>query len=84
VTLTGHCRAYAEKLPPPCGRTLYVVKAVANDLKVQQFLRALRDDSDIATASLHILEWNGRSALGECTPGVENGWVTLDGRVDYD
>ena len=36
---------------------VYGVKAVANDLKVQ-LSRAPRDDSDIAKAIAHILEWN--------------------------
>ena len=59
------------------------VKAVANDLKVQ-LSRAPRDDSDIARAIAHILEWNVQIPEGKVHARVENGWVTLDGEVDYD
>ena len=56
---------------------------MANDLKVQ-FSRAPRDDSDIATAIAHILEWNVQIPEGKVHARVENGWVTLAGEVDYD
>ena len=50
--------AYAEKLAAArAAERVYGVKAVANDLKVQ-LSRAPRDDSDIAKAIAHILEWN--------------------------
>jgi hypothetical protein len=47
---------------------------VANDLKVQ-FSRAPRDDSDIARAIAHILEWNAQIPEGKVHARVENGWV---------
>ena len=55
---------------------------MANDLKVQ-LSRAPRDDSDIARAIAHILEWNVQIPEGKVHARVENGWVTLDGEVDY-
>jgi osmotically-inducible protein OsmY len=61
---------------------VYGVKAVANDLEVQ-LARAPRDDSDIAWAIAHILEWNVQIPEGKVHARVENGWVTLDGEVDY-
>jgi osmotically-inducible protein OsmY len=68
VTLTGH---------------VYGVKAVADDIKVQ--LSGLpRDDSDIARAIAHVLEWNVQVPEGRVHAEVENGWVTLDGEVEYD
>ena len=84
VTLTGHVPSYAEKLAAArAAERVYGVKAVANDLKVQ-FSRAPRDDSDIATAIAHILEWNVQIPEGKVHARVENGWVTLAGEVDYD
>ena len=84
VTLTGHVPSYAEKLAAArAAERVYGVKAVANDLKVQ-LSRAPRDDSDIAKAIAHILEWNVRIPEGKVHARVENGWVTLDGEVDYD
>ncbi|HEY7879571.1 MAG TPA: BON domain-containing protein, partial [Streptosporangiaceae bacterium] len=79
VTLTGHVPSYAEKLAAArAAERVYGVKAVANDLKVQ-FSRAPRDDSDVATAIAHILEWNVQIPEGKVHARVENGWVTLDG-----
>jgi osmotically-inducible protein OsmY len=76
--------SYAAKLAAArAAERVYGVKAVANDLKVQ-FARAPRDDSDIATAIAHILEWNVQIPEGKVHARVENGWVTLDGEVDYD
>src|SRR6201995_1519675 len=84
VTLTGHVPSYAEKLAAVrAAERVYGVKAVANDLKVQ-LSRAPRDDSDIAKAIAHILEWNVQIPEGKVHARVENGWVTLDGEVSYD
>ena len=83
VTLTGHVPSYAEKLAAArAAERVYGVKAVANDLKVQ-LSRAPRDDSDIARAIAHILEWNVQIPEGKVHARVENGWVTLDGEADY-
>ncbi len=83
VTLTGHVPSYAEKLAAArAAERVYGVKAVANDLKVQ-FSRAPRDDSDIARAIAHILEWNVQIPEGKVHARVENGWVTLDGEVEW-
>jgi osmotically-inducible protein OsmY len=84
VTLTGHASTYAEKLAAArAAERVYGVKAVANDIRVQ--LSGLpRDDSDIARAIAHVLEWNVQVPEGRVHAEVENGWVTLDGEVEYD
>src|ERR1700741_2378574 len=83
VTLTGHVPSYAEKLAAVrAAERGYGVKAVANDLKVQ-LSRAPRDDSDIAKAIAHILEWNVQIPEGKVHARVENGWVPLDVAGDY-
>jgi osmotically-inducible protein OsmY len=84
VTLTGHVPTYAERLAAArAAERVYGVKAVANDLKVQ-LDGAPRDDSDIARAIAHVLEWNVQVPEGKVHAEVRNGWVTLDGEVDYD
>jgi osmotically-inducible protein OsmY len=84
VTLTGHVPSYAEKLAAArAAERVYGVKAVANDLKVQ-LSWAPRDDSDIATAIAHILDWDVQIPEGAVHARVENGWVTLAGEVGYD
>ena len=84
VTLTGHVPTYAEKLAATrATERVYGVKAVANDLEVK-LAGAPRDDSDIATAIAHVLENNVQVPEGKVHARVQNGWVTLDGEVDYD
>ena len=84
VTLTGHISTYAEKLAAArAAERVYGVKAVANDLKVR-LSGSPRDDSDIAQAIAHVLEWNVQVPEGKVHARVENGWVTLEGEVDYE
>jgi osmotically-inducible protein OsmY len=84
VTLTGHASSYAEKLAAArAAERVYGVKAVANDLEVR-LSGAPRDDSDIARAIAHVLEWNVQVPEGRVHARVENGWVTLDGEVEHD
>src|SRR6267378_4577690 len=84
VTLTGHVPTYAEKLAAArAAERVYGVKAVATDLKVK-LSGAPRDDSDIARAIAHVLEWNVQVPEGAVHAQVRNGWVTLDGEVGYD
>src|ERR1700730_11115607 len=64
VTLTGHTSSYAEKLAAArAAERVYGVKAVANDLEVK-LAGAPRDDSDIARAIAHVLEWNVQGPEG--------------------
>jgi osmotically-inducible protein OsmY len=84
VTLTGHVPSYAEKLAAArAAERVYGVKAVANDLTVK-LAGAPRDDSDIATAIAHVLEYNVQIPEGRVHARVQNGWVTLEGEVDYE
>ena len=84
VTLTGSVRTYAEKLAATrTAERVYGVKAVANELKVK-LAGVPRDDSDIARAIAHVLENNVQVPEGKVHARVENGWVTLEGEVDYE
>jgi osmotically-inducible protein OsmY len=84
VTLTGHVSTYTQKLAAArAAERVYGVKAVANDLTVK-LSGAPRDDSDIATAIAHVLENNVEVPEGRVHARVQDGWVTLDGEVDYD
>jgi osmotically-inducible protein OsmY len=84
VTLSGHVPSYAEKLAAArAAERVYGVKAVANDLKVD-LPGAPRDDSGIAQAIAHVLEWNVQVPEGRVHATVEHGWVTLEGEVDHD
>ena len=84
VTLTGQILTYVEKLAATqAAERVYGVRAVANDLMVK-WVGAPRDDSDIAAAIMHFLEWNVHVPEGRVGARVEDGWATLDGEVEYD
>jgi osmotically-inducible protein OsmY len=84
VTLTGTVPTFVEKLAAArAAERVYGVKAVANDLEVK-LAGAPRGDSDIATAIAHVLDNNVQVPEGKVHARVQNGWVTLDGEVDYD
>jgi osmotically-inducible protein OsmY len=84
VTLTGTVPTYVEKLAAArAAERVYGVKSVANDLEVK-LAGAPRSDSDIATAIAHVLDNNVQVPEGKVHARVQNGWVTLDGEVDYD
>ena len=84
VTLTGHSPTYGEKLAAEkAAERVYGVKAVANDLEVR-LVGEPRDDSDIAKAIAHVLEWNVNVPEGQVQARVEHGWVILDGQVGYE
>ena len=84
VTLTGHVATYTERLAAAwAAERVYGVKAVANDLKVK-LSGAPRDDTDIARAIAHVLEWNVQVPEGKVHARVQDGWVTLEGEVEYE
>jgi osmotically-inducible protein OsmY len=84
VTLTGHVSTYAERMAAArAAERVYGVKAVANDLKVK-LSGAPRDDSDIAQAIAHVLEWNVQVPERKVQARVSEGWVMLEGEVEYE
>jgi osmotically-inducible protein OsmY len=85
VTLTGRVPAYAGSLAAmrAAGRVAGV-RAVADELRMQLSGQP-RDDSDIARAIAHVLEWNAQVlGGGQVRAAVQAGWVTLEGEVEYD
>ncbi len=84
VTLTGHASTYGVKLAAVrAASRVYGVKAVADELKVR-LAGEPRDDSDIAQAIAHVLEWNTQIPTGKVQARVQAGWVTLEGQVEWD
>jgi len=84
VTLTGNVRPYGHKLATVrAASRVYGVKAVADELRVKLDTDP-RDDSDIARAIAHVLEWNTQIPEGQVHARVQAGWVMLEGEVDWD
>ena len=84
VTLTGWVDFYSKKwAAEEAALRVKDVKAVANDIEVRLPVFAERSDADIAAAALYALEWDANVPLDRIKVAVSNGWVTLDGDVDW-
>lgn len=84
VTLTGHVRSFAEKqLAERLAKKILGVRAVANDLYVRLPDSSLRDDTDIAEATVRALEWNAAVPADRIQVTVQDGWVALYGDVEW-
>jgi osmotically-inducible protein OsmY len=84
ITLTGSTASYFEKMTAErVAKRLYGVKAVANDISVKLPGAAERTDPDIAAAALNALKWNPSVPEDRIKVTVRNGWVTLEGEVEW-
>jgi osmotically-inducible protein OsmY len=83
VTLTGS----VENLPAKCRAEIAAlrvsdVRAVVNDIEVKLSTNNRRLDEDIARAASDVLEWN-IVLPKKLQAVVEDGWVTLAGKVQW-
>ena len=84
VTLTGSVDSYAKKLAAEqAAFRVRGIKAVANDIQVRLPGISERTDTDIARAARDALEWNVLVPADRVKVTVSNGWVTLEGEVDF-
>jgi osmotically-inducible protein OsmY len=84
VTLRGTVPSFPEKAAAErVALRVYGVKAVADDLTVHLPDSFERTDTEIAEAALGALKWNTMLPEGRITPVVTNGWVTLNGTLDW-
>lgn len=84
VTLRGNVSSYAEKMAAEqVVLRVYGVKGVANDLNVRLTTGSQRTDTDIAQAALSALKWNTLVPDDRVTVSVRDGWLTLNGTLDW-
>ena len=84
VALRGDVQSYMEKeAAERVALRVYGVRAVANDLNVRLATEAERTDTDIAQAASNALKWHASVPDKNVTIVVRNGWITLDGTVDW-
>jgi len=84
VTLTGHVPSYAEKYAAEqAAKRVHGVKAVANELDVKLPSSSRRTDEDIAIAAVHALKANLSVPHDKIKITVSNGWVKLEGEVEW-
>jgi len=84
VTLTGFVDSYAQKLAAErAAENVSGVRAVAEDLKVKLPFSLQRSDTEIAQAGINALKWNVEVPDTRIKLRVEDGWVTMEGEVDW-
>lgn len=84
VTLTGTVSSYAEKLAAlHAAERIARVRAVACNLEVALPGPLRQNDADLAHAVANVLDWNSSVPANRMRIRVEQGWVTLEGCVDW-
>src|SRR6202051_897220 len=82
VTLSGFVSSYMEKdAAEKAAKRVYGVRAVANDLQGE--LASTRTDPEIARDVVEELENHILIPADKIKVTVRNGWVTLEGTVDW-
>jgi len=82
VTLTGFVNTYPEKLAAErVTLKTYGVSAVANEIQVKPLFK--KTDTDIASAALNALKEQVDVPDEKIKLSVKDGWITLEGNVDW-
>ena len=82
VSLTGFVNTYAEKLSAErAALRTYGVSAVANEIQVKPLFK--KTDVDIASAALDALQARVDVPDEKIKLTVKDGWITLEGNVDW-
>ncbi|AFY92394.1 BON domain-containing protein [Chamaesiphon minutus] len=84
VTLNGYATSYNEKWEAVhATKRVAGVKAIADDIKIQPPASYHRTDTDIAAAAINQIEWSTTIPNGTVQATVRDGWITLDGEVEW-
>jgi osmotically-inducible protein OsmY len=84
LTLSGHVPSFAEKYSAErTAKRVYGVKAVADELDVKLPGGAVRSDEDVAAVCVRVLKDDYQVPDEKIKIVVNNGWVTLEGQVDW-
>lgn len=84
VTLVGIVPSYVQKIAAQeAAHRVAGVLDVANDIEVRPVDQFVRTDSEIAGAVRNALEWDALVPNELIQSTVSDGWVTLEGQVDY-
>lgn len=84
ATLTGSVPTYAQKIAAQdAAHRVMGVLDVANDVEVKPVNNFIRTDTDIASAVRNALAWDALVPDELIQSTVSDGWVTLEGEVDF-
>ena len=84
VTLSGFVDSYVEKFSAEqTAERVGGVKAVADEIKVKLSGAHQRSDTDLAHAVVNALRWDIQVPDDHIKATVEDGWIALDGEVEW-
>jgi osmotically-inducible protein OsmY len=84
VTLNGYATSYNEKWEAVhATKRVSGVKAIADDIEIQLPASYHRTDTDIAAAAINQIEWSTTIPNGTVQATVRDGWITLEGQVEW-
>ena len=84
VTLSGHVDNYTKKLAAEeAAKRVKDVKGLVEEITVQLVHDGKRSDQDIALAAVNLLKWNNAVPDQNIKVEVEDGWLTMEGHVDW-
>jgi osmotically-inducible protein OsmY len=84
VTLSGYVQNHAQKLAAEeATKRVGGVRAVADDLKVKLPFSLERSDTEIAHAAIRALDWDTEVPDKSITVTVNDGWISLQGNVEW-
>jgi osmotically-inducible protein OsmY len=85
VTLTGIVRSFTDRwMAEKVVKRVAGVEGVANELHVALVDEDRRDDTDIAVSAINALEWNSRVPKDRVKITVREGWLQLEGDVEWE
>lgn len=83
VTLSGQVSSYwVKKATERAAKRVKGVKGIAQEISVA-YVGMVPTDKDIAESAVHSLKWDTTIPDEAVTVKVENGWVTLEGEVNW-
>jgi osmotically-inducible protein OsmY len=84
VTLTGSVPDYSQRrIAAKAAERVYGVKAVAQELTVKVPDMFRRTDTELAHQVVNALAWDIEVPDDKVKAKIEDGWVTLEGQVDW-
>ena len=84
ITLNGSVRTYSERWrAETVSKRVFGVEAVANEIDVKLPDRIIPEDPNIAQRALSALDWNVAVPKGRVKVTVAQGWITLEGEVEW-
>lgn len=84
VTLTGNVNSFTKKIEAEkAAKSVIGVRAVVEDIHVKMATSLEKNDEDLATEILSSMKWDWSVPNDKVQVKVEDGWVTIDGSVEW-